>query len=190
MSRFAASLSFRQFQLFPQLSSCNWICNASGTLTWSLFPNGASIFTAETLFEYFVNARSRIDGLSPTLNVMVLNQNASLAVSKALIEKSQDTEVETDETNAQLICDKAEGSDDLLTADFQRGWNSVYFKPNTQLGWVVHLAGHTFDKCGIGIEVNVKTVWKKIGINIESDATSRRPLCLSPRKWGIFLRKP
>ncbi len=70
-----------------------------------------------------------------------------------------DIKIATDETNAQLICDKAEGSDDLLTAYFQRGWTSVFFKPNTQLGWVVHKAGHAFDKCGIDIEFNGETVW-------------------------------
>ncbi len=52
------------------LSSWNWICNVSGTITWSLFPSRVSIFTEETLLEYFINARTRIEGLLSTQNVI------------------------------------------------------------------------------------------------------------------------
>ncbi len=69
-------------------------------------------FHGRNVVEVFCKCQVKNRGLLPTLNVKALNQDSSLAVSKVLIEKPQETEVETDETNAQ---------DDLLIADFQRG---------------------------------------------------------------------
>ncbi len=83
-----------------------------------------------------------------------------------------DIEISNDETHVRLICENADGTDDLFVVSFRRGWISVYSKYGEWLGWVGRLVRGNFYKGGISTEVKGKTAWYKFGLNIESDASS------------------
>ncbi len=86
-------------------SSSNWICSSSRRTTWQLLLSAASICTDETASGYLVKARSSIDRLLPSLNLvgdfMAWNKNSSSAAPMTFIEKPLKTE---HEPVCQLMC--------------------------------------------------------------------------------------